>query len=624
MQAGEVATRARLAVLAPELANGVRAALVTIVPFFLAGELHRPELAWVALGGWLGALADPGGARTPRIRAVMSFLVCSTIALTLVSLSATTTVAAAVVLAAVVFTGSFAASLGATAQSVGTIVSITATIAAAHRPPLLYVPMFAAGVALAMITSAIAWPIWRHRPVRVAVARVFDRLAEYADAIAIAAPDDWPDLARRHQRAVRTALEQARATTLAVRARHAGETPAGANLRALVGAAEDVFFRLIAAAEQVERGAPAPRDLGAAYRSIARDLYLRSAGERVTLEGDSAIVRETLAIAAIAGDLDHGGQPVAASGAPVHAPWRRRLRDALSTRGPILHHALRISLLAAVALTVGHTYTPAHPTWVPVTAVAVLQPYLGPTLVRAAERVLGTILGATMTFALITVVHDPLVLTMILFPLAVLAVVLRSRSYRLFVLFLTPVFVLITDLSHADWHTGAARVIDVALGGALALVAALIIPSRERLRLGPALDGVLDALARYVRLCTAGHPRESVVVARREVGLALEAAEVSLERMLAEPARLREGEERAMYIVTYARRLSASLTELLEGGDVVPTEIAGYLEIAIERARTSGQAPPEPTGIDSPALQQLVQRGGLLARVAQPTEDNDR
>ncbi|CAN5903027.1 hypothetical protein BH11MYX2_BH11MYX2_22470 [soil metagenome] len=92
LPAGEVATRAGLAILAP-------------------------ELAWVALGGWLGALADPGGARSTRVRTVLSFLFYSGIALALVSLTATTVPAAALILAAIVFCGTF-----------GTIVSIVATI----------------------------------------------------------------------------------------------------------------------------------------------------------------------------------------------------------------------------------------------------------------------------------------------------------------------------------------------------------------------------------------------------------------------------------------------------------------------------------------------------------------
>ena len=38
--------------------------LAAAVPFYLAVRLGRHELAWMALGGWLGTLVDPGGLRS--------------------------------------------------------------------------------------------------------------------------------------------------------------------------------------------------------------------------------------------------------------------------------------------------------------------------------------------------------------------------------------------------------------------------------------------------------------------------------------------------------------------------------------------------------------------------------
>jgi uncharacterized membrane protein YccC len=258
---------------------------------------------------------------------------------------------------------------------------------------------------------------------------------------------------------------------------------------------------------------------------------------------------------------------------------------------------------------------------VAVSAIAVLQPELGTTLVRALERVIGTIFGAALAFAMMTAIHAPLTRVLLMLPLATAAVVTRSRSHRLFVLFLTPVFVMATDLGHIDWHTAAARVVDVALGGGLALVAAFIVPSRERPRLADAIDHVLDALARYVAMSTGGHEREKIVEVRRELGLALEGAEASLERMLAEPPPLRHGVERAMYVVTYARRLSASMTELLEGGSSVPADVATYLATAIDVARGGADAGapaslPPPVPADPGPMEILVRRGELLAQTA--------
>jgi uncharacterized membrane protein YccC len=633
---GSDTTRAWLAVLMPDLAKGVRAAVAMVVPFYLTSALQRPELAWVALGGWLGSLADPGGTRRVRALAALACGVLGGAAIALGGISAATTATAALAFGAIVLAASFAAVLGATARSVGTIIALAGGIATARPAGPGAAALFAAGVAWAALTSTITWPLWPHLPVRLAIGRVFERLAEYVEAIAAAEPEGWHELARRHQRAVRAAIESARATTLALRARRAGESAAGANLRVLLGAAEGVFFRVIALAEDVERGGAVPPSLAAALRAIARDLFTRRAGPRAALEGGSPLADLTLEITELARDLDR--VPGLTAEPPPVARWSlRALRDSLSPSGPILQHAVRAAILAAVAVAIGRALSPEQPTWVPVSALVVLQPELGSTLVRALERVAGTILGAALAFAMMAAIHDPMIRALLMLPLATAAVVTRPRSYRLFVLFLTPVFVMVTDLGHADWHGAVTRVIDVAVGGGLALAAAFIVPSRERPRLADAIDGVLDALARYVALAAGGgderegnrdreHEREQIVAMRRELGLALEGAEASLERMLAEPPPLRHGAERAMYVVTYARRLSASITELLESGGAVPADVAAYLAKAIEAARRRDGAPatttlPAPpaaatTTTTTTATELLVRRGELLAQTA--------
>ncbi|MBV8756828.1 MAG: FUSC family protein [Deltaproteobacteria bacterium] len=615
--------RARLAVVAPDLAKGVRAAIATLVPFYLAGAYGRPELAWVALGGWLGALADPGGARKSRALAALAFAVLGGIAVGISALAAVTPTTGAIVTFVIVFAASLARALGATAGSIGTSIAIAAAIAASRHGPMLEGVWFSAGVAWAALSSTITLPAWPHLPVRLAIGHVFDALAAYADAIAVARAGEWPEVARIHQRAVRAALENARTTALALRARRSGESAAGANLRVILGGAESIFFQMIALAEQVEHGAAMPENLAAAFRAIARDLYTRHANPAPPLVGDTELVSYTRDIADVARDLDRPPATlVAAAPAPPMLAWEA-LGDALSLRSPIFVHALRVSLTGAAALVLGRVISPLHPTWVVVTVLAVLQPHLGPTLVRAAERVVGTIIGATLALAAMLAFRSPLALTLAMFPFSVLAVITRPRSYRLFVLFLTPVFVLVTAFGHADWHVAGARIVDVTIGGAFALVAALVAPSRERLRLPDALAAMLEEIARYARLAGGTPARSDVVTARRCVGIALEAAEASLERMLAEPKLLQHGVEDAMYLVTYARRVSAGITAHLETTGPIPAPIADYLAATLDDARAhlrSGTRalPRERPHAETPALQHLVRRGELIAQRADP------
>jgi hypothetical protein len=198
-------------------------------------------------------------------------------------------------------------------------------------------------------------------------------------------------------------------------------------------------------------------------------------------------------------------------------------------------------------------------------------------------------------------------------PLAVAAVITRTRSYRMFVLLLTPVFVLVTNRWHPGYYTAAIRIADVALGGALAGIAALIAPSTERQRLPDVLVALIDAIQRYVELTFAIVPttadRAPLANARRAVGIAFENAEVSLERMLAEPKLLQHGAERAMLLITYARRLSGALTShsIADHAPLSPP-VKTYVMTALTAARDAAPPPPQ----DPPDESRLVHYAELI------------
>jgi uncharacterized membrane protein YccC len=263
----------KLRLLLPDIATGLRAAIATVVPFYAAIAWRRPELMWIALGGWLGAMADPGGARRDRAIALFTFAVLGGAIVAAGLAISPYPVAAPIYLGAIAFTGALARAAGGTASSLGTLLAVTAGIGVcAHGVPLRDGPLFTLGASWAMLLSSVLWPIRTHLPLRLSVSRVYGELASYAEAIAVAGTStSWNDLARGHQRKIRAAIEDAHAEAVAHRARRSGETPAGANLRVLLGEAEAQFFDLIALAEQTETSGP-PKPLidvlGPRYRQI--------------------------------------------------------------------------------------------------------------------------------------------------------------------------------------------------------------------------------------------------------------------------------------------------------------------------------------------------------------------
>src|SRR5258706_1394969 len=57
----------------PDYAAGLRAATATIVPLAIGEATGRPQLLWVALGGWLATFADPGGPYPLRARTLGAY-----------------------------------------------------------------------------------------------------------------------------------------------------------------------------------------------------------------------------------------------------------------------------------------------------------------------------------------------------------------------------------------------------------------------------------------------------------------------------------------------------------------------------------------------------------------------
>ncbi|HEY1536170.1 MAG TPA: FUSC family protein, partial [Polyangiaceae bacterium] len=245
------------------------------------------------------------------------------------------------------------------------------------------------------------------------------------------------------------------------------------------------------------------------------------------------------------------------------------LRDACSPHSTFFRHGVRVACTVGIASLLARRIS-LHPHWITVTTLAVLQPYSGATRARAAQRVLGTVLGSIAAAAIALSVQSPAWLAAVMFPLSVAAVATQRRNYRLFTFFLTPVFVLLAERFQGDWWTAAARAGDAAIGGGLAFVAAvLIFPSRESTRLPDLLANMLERVADYaVAILSGVADRHSeavearVTAARRAAGIGLGEAENSLERLLSEPRHDASAEEYALQLITYARRASGALTTI--------------------------------------------------------------
>ncbi|HYQ41984.1 MAG TPA: FUSC family protein [Polyangiaceae bacterium] len=619
----------------PDLAKGLRGGVVTLVPFYLAIWLNRHEFSWMALGGWLGTLVDPGGLRSTRAKTTSAFAVFGGAALGISESLSQNTWLAALGLSLVAFPASLLRSLGAVWASAGTMITIVVAIGSAQggSAPLLDGACFALGAGVATLLSSVIWPIWTHLPLRRAEANVFEALSRYAAEIEACLrselPDGdprWSELARVHHRRVREAIEESRRLALGGRARRAGETRVGSNLRVLLGLAEAQFPLLVTlkeASELESRASSRAAILTRLHRLAERNLdtattlrtpNLRAGDSTPSVPPPGSVADKSSSIAALLEHLDDASRAAQALTSALDAranaepeansqnrktlrdrfrAWRGDLavlKDACSPRSTFFHHGVRVACTVGLASLIGHRVS-VHPHWVTVTTLAVLQPYSGATSAKAAQRVLGTVLGSVAAVAITLLLHSPVALAAAMFPLSVAAVATHRRNYRLFTFFLTPVFVLLAERFHGDWWVAVARASDAAIGGGIAFVAAvLIFPSRERTRLPELLARMLDAVAGYAMAVFEGASNRHseavdarVMSARRDAGIALGEAENSLERLLTEPRHDIATAEYALQLITYARRAAGALTTI---DTYLARDLTGAAPLSPELART--------------------------------------
>ncbi|HYZ16893.1 MAG TPA: FUSC family protein, partial [Candidatus Acidoferrum sp.] len=177
----------------------------------------------------------------------------------------------------------------------------------------------------------------------------------------------------------------------------------------------------------------------------------------------------------------------------------------------------------------------------------------------------GSMLGGVLAALLLLELHSTAALTAAVFPLAALTMAVRSINYSLFVVFLTPLFVLTVDVMHPgakDLSLVGLRVLNNLVGGIVALVSSLVLwPIWEPGRLRELIADAVDANARYASLAFAPDHDEGVLTeARRRAGLASSNAEAARERGAIEAWWRREALQGAVPVLLLVRGVAGIAT----------------------------------------------------------------
>jgi uncharacterized membrane protein YccC len=189
------------------------------------------------------------------------------------------------------------------------------------------------------------------------------------------------------------------------------------------------------------------------------------------------------------------------------------VRDPIRAYRPQLRFCLRTTVAGLLALAVARSFNfPLHGLWAVLTAVVVTQVSVGGSVRATIEYVVGTLSGAVYAAAIgvliphATVISQAGVLVLAVAPLSLAAAI--NPSFRVAPFSAVIVLLIGGELGETPIVTAVTRVLEVAVGGAVAMVVSLLVfPERaHRLGLGAAAK-ILRQMADLLPKLSAGFER---------------------------------------------------------------------------------------------------------------------
>lgn len=573
------------------IAEGIHASLAMAPMLCTAAMLGRADIAFGAVAAFWNCLCDPQGSRSQRLKAMAIFTAMGVVVMPLASYAALWGYAVSLVTLFVLvllcgLTRTYKPSLGPMPAQAGLIASLAVVIGIASPAPLavalVHGGYFLLGSIWTMLFCIFLWPISHPQSAGFALATIFGRLADMAalleslDSRPGKDAQGWIEFDTVYRRGVRLALERGRALA-------AHDVPAAPDLGPGVDAAGKIFSALIAIGHVRRNDACAIDDKSrqrlAGLRQLLQSVVAQAQRERPIPH--ELIAHANLLLRHTADRKDQTARAIAFAARAITrvADYQLRVPVASTTAAPaasapftidrlVWTHALRVAVATVLAFVIGTSLSVTFAYWGAIAAIVVTQPLSANTWLRVLERAFGSLIGGTIAAVLLTSLSSPVSTVLAILPLAAVTVSLRLVNYGLFVVFITPMFMLLSDFIHPAHGLIAARLANEFVGACVGVAASfLLLPTKENHALNATISAAISANMAFASaaLRMAAGPMGALDHLQREAGLASSRLEVARERMLLEGHR-RSARLEHLQNLSVAMRLvcgAAAVTEIL-------------------------------------------------------------
>jgi len=151
-------------------------------------------------------------------------------------------------------------------------------------------------------------------------------------------------------------------------------------------------------------------------------------------------------------------------------PWSA-FSQTLSRSGIVRRHAIRVGIVTGAATILYRVLDLTFGYWIPLTAVAVLQPDAHGSRVRALQRTTGTLVGTAIVVVVAVATRNEVTLVVIIFLVSGGLFALKERGYFWLTMLLTPTALLMTStVRFYGWGIAITRIVNTGVGLLIALV----------------------------------------------------------------------------------------------------------------------------------------------------------
>lgn len=538
------------------IVEGLRASVAIAAMLFLDLAFHVPDLAFGAVAAFWTCLCDPGGSDSERRKAMAKFALGATLIIVLAAFFAHwgrfaggVALFGLVLLCGLVrvYRPAFGPMPTPPALLAAIAVVIGVTTPRDAGGALHLGSCFLLGSGWAQILCITIWRTHPRAPARRALVAIFDRLEEMAASLAELDRQNaaqWTEFSNGHRRAVRFSIERGRETVSRL-------TSGRTRFNQSIDAAGRVFAALMALGHhRAARTEPFDREEAALLDGLRRvlqeaiaqsdklapqprPLIAQTTGLLAETANSGSFAAHAIAFAAeaLAGLAKHWQEPETAEPA-ADAPAGG---ISFKVPAPVQRQALRVAVAVTVSYAIGALYDVSFSYWGTIATMVLMQPLGANTWLRVLERAIGTIVGGVLTAILIARLNGPVEMLLFIGPLSAVVIALRLVNYALFMIFLTPMFVLVSDFIHPASNLVATRAINEIIGAVIGLAGSLLLwPEKEDTALS---DSVLAAMAANLKFAAAmlrSDPAapDELDPLRREAGVTSARAEIARQRMM--------------------------------------------------------------------------------------------